>query len=58
MAIVVTSLTIGRLSTYAPESGKARLAAAQIFQIINREPVIDSHSDKGIKPVSVSYHSS
>ena len=51
VAIVLTSMTIGRLTTYAPETGKARLAAARIFEIINREPAIDSHSDIGIKPV-------
>ena len=51
MAIVLTSMTIGRLSTFAPESSKARVAAARIFDIINRRPAIDSHSDQGIKPV-------
>lgn len=54
-AIILTTMTIGRLSTYAPESSKARLAAARIFEIINRQPSIDSHSDQGIKPVSDIY---
>ena len=48
-------MTIGRLSTYAPESSKARLAAARIFEIINRQPSIDSHNGQGIKPVSDIY---
>lgn len=51
IAIVLTSMTIGRLSTYAPEISKARLAAGRIFEIIKREPAIDSYSDLGIKPV-------
>ena len=48
---MLTTMTIGRLSSFAPESSKARFAAARIFEIINREPTIDSHSDQGIKPV-------
>ena len=52
MAVVLTSTTVGRLTAFMPESGKARVAAARIFELINRVPAIDSHNDVGIKPVS------
>ena len=52
MAVVLTSVTIGRLSGFAPESGKARLAAARILELINRVPAVDPRNDVGIKPVS------
>ena len=53
-AIVLTSMVVGRLTSYGPEVGKARIAASRIFQIINSEPSIDPYSESGIKPVGFS----
>jgi len=45
-------MVVGRLSSFAPEVGKARIAASRLFQIINSEPSIDPFSESGTKPVS------
>ena len=51
-ALVLASMMLGRLSSYAPEIGKGRIAASRIFQIINSKPSIDPYSEDGIKSVS------
>ena len=52
MAIIMGSLMIGQLAALSPDFGKGRIGAAHLFKLFNRIPVIDSASEKGVKPVS------
>ena len=47
-------MSVGRASAFAPDYGKGKLAANRIFALFDREPEIDSFSEEGDKPVSVS----
>lgn len=51
-AIVFGAMSVGQASSFAPDYGKAKLAAARIFNLLDRKPAIDSFSTTGVKPVS------
>ena len=55
MAIAMTAMSIGRFSSFAPDAGKAREAAARMFVLIDSEPTIDPTSEEGNKLVCI-YH--
>ena len=48
-----TSLSLGRASSFAPDSSKAKTSAARIFALFARKPPIDTTSPNGMKPVRV-----
>jgi hypothetical protein len=50
-AIIFGAMSIGQASQFAPDYGKAKLAATRIFNLIDQEPVIDSYSLDGAQPV-------
>ena len=52
LAIVFGAMSIGQMSHYSADYGKAKSAAANIFTLLDRVPEIDSFSDAGMKPVS------
>jgi len=45
-------MAVGQASQFAPDYGKAKAAAAKIFALLDKEPLIDSYSTDGEKPVS------
>ena len=45
-------MAVGQAGQFAPDYGKAKAAAAKIFALLDRVPVIDSYSTEGEKPVS------
>ena len=45
-------MAIGQASQFAPDYGKAKASAAKIFALLDKEPLIDSYSTEGEKPVS------
>jgi len=51
-AIIFGAMAVGQASQFAPDYGKAKAAAAKIFALLDREPLIDSYSTDGEKPVS------
>jgi len=51
-AVLFGAMAIGQASQFAPDYGKAKAAAAKIFALLDREPLIDSYSTYGQKPVS------
>ena len=53
-AIVFTAMSVGQATSFAPDYGKAKLAAAKIFWLLDRIPSIDSFSEDGTKLVSKS----
>ena len=50
-AIVFGAMTLGQISSFAPDYTKARLAAARVFDLLDLKPSIDTSSTDGIKPV-------
>ena len=44
---------LGQISAFAPDYVKAKVAAARLFKIFDRESLIDSSSEDGLKPVRV-----
>jgi len=45
-------MAAGQASSFAPDYGKAKVAAARLFQLFDRVPTIDSSSEAGDKLVS------
>ena len=52
IAIAMGAQSIGQANSFAPDYGKAKLSAAKLFQLFDREPAIDSFSEEGSQPVS------
>ncbi|XP_062514381.1 ATP-dependent translocase ABCB1-like [Corticium candelabrum] len=52
-AIVFGAMTLGQISSFAPDYTKARLAAARVFDLLDLKPSIDTSSTDGIKPDTV-----
>ncbi|XP_030055624.1 ATP-dependent translocase ABCB1 isoform X2 [Microcaecilia unicolor] len=51
-AIVFGAMALGQTSTFAPDYAKAKISAAHIFMLLEREPAIDSYNEDGKKPES------
>jgi hypothetical protein len=51
-AVIFGALSLGRESQFAPDYGRAKLSASQIFALLSKEPRIDNYSTEGLKPVS------
>nr|XP_019784490.2 phosphatidylcholine translocator ABCB4 isoform X8 [Tursiops truncatus] len=49
-AIVLGAVALGHASSFAPDYAKAKLSAAHLFSLFERQPLIDSHSEEGLKP--------
>ena len=52
-ALIFGAVGAGQAGAFAPNYAKAKLSANRIFFLLDREPVIDSYSDDGDRPVSV-----
>jgi ATP-binding cassette subfamily B (MDR/TAP) protein 1 len=52
-AIIFGAFSLGRESQMAPDYGKAKSSAARILNLLDKEPLIDSYSTKGLKPVGI-----
>ena len=46
-------MAAGQASSFAPDYGKAKIAAARLFQLFDRVPTIDSSSEDGDKLVGI-----
>jgi len=51
-AIIFGAMAVGQAGQFAPDYGEAKAAAAKIFALLDRQPLIDSYSTQGEKPVS------
>ncbi|XP_013365568.1 PREDICTED: multidrug resistance protein 3 isoform X1 [Chinchilla lanigera] len=49
-AIVFGAVALGHASSFAPDYAKAKLSAAHLFQLFERQPLIDSYSQQGLWP--------
>ncbi|GAB1289407.1 Phosphatidylcholine translocator ABCB4 [Apodemus speciosus] len=49
-AIVFGAVALGHASSFAPDYAKAKLSAAYLFSLFERQPLIDSYSGEGLWP--------
>ncbi|XP_050564999.1 ATP-dependent translocase ABCB1-like [Cygnus atratus] len=49
-AVVFGAMALGQSSSFAPDYAKAKIAAAHLFVLFERVPLIDSYSEEGEKP--------
>uniref|UniRef100_A0A8C6RUJ7 P-type phospholipid transporter n=1 Tax=Nannospalax galili TaxID=1026970 RepID=A0A8C6RUJ7_NANGA len=49
-AIVFGAVALGHASSFAPDYAKAKLSAAHLFSLFERQPLIDSYSREGLWP--------
>ena len=53
--VLFGAMAAGQASSFAPDYGKAKIAAARLFALFDRVPPIDSSSESGDKLVSFLY---
>ncbi|GET00767.1 multidrug resistance protein 1 [Rhizophagus clarus] len=46
-AVVFSAMAVGQMSTFAPNTAKAKVAAISIFEILDRKPAIDATDNEG-----------
>ncbi|KAL1778304.1 phosphatidylcholine translocator ABCB4 isoform X1 [Sigmodon hispidus] len=49
-ALVFGAVALGHASSFAPDYAKAKLSAAHLFSLFERQPLIDSYSREGLWP--------
>ncbi|KAB1275908.1 Phosphatidylcholine translocator ABCB4 [Camelus dromedarius] len=49
-AIVLGAMALGHASSFAPDYAQAKLSAACLFRLFERQPLIDSDSEDGLRP--------
>ncbi|XP_008587624.1 PREDICTED: multidrug resistance protein 3 isoform X2 [Galeopterus variegatus] len=49
-AIVFGAVALGHASSFAPDYAKAKLSAAHLFMLFERQPLIDSCGEEGLRP--------
>uniref|UniRef100_A0A673T6P4 ATP binding cassette subfamily B member 4 n=1 Tax=Suricata suricatta TaxID=37032 RepID=A0A673T6P4_SURSU len=49
-AIVFGAVALGHASSFAPDYAKSKLSAAHLFMLLERQPLIDSDSEEGLRP--------
>ncbi|KAM6201356.1 phosphatidylcholine translocator ABCB4 isoform 2-T2 [Rhynchocyon petersi] len=49
-AIVFGAVALGHASSFAPDYAKAKLSAAHLFMLFERQPLVDSDSQEGWRP--------
>uniref|UniRef100_A0A7N5K2F0 P-type phospholipid transporter n=1 Tax=Ailuropoda melanoleuca TaxID=9646 RepID=A0A7N5K2F0_AILME len=49
-AIVFGAVALGHASSFAPDYAKAKLSAAHLFMLLERQPLIDSYGEEGLRP--------
>ena len=53
-ALILGTMMVGQATAFAPNFNKAMLAAARIFDLLDRKPLIDSAGESGLRLV-ISY---
>ncbi|CAB4481222.1 uncharacterized protein OCT59_003157 [Rhizophagus irregularis] len=46
-AVVFSAMAVGQMSTFAPNTAKAKVAAISIFEVLDRKPEIDATDNEG-----------
>ena len=53
MTLIIASMLIGRSTSFAPDAYKAKLAANNIFNLLDRKPLIEICDGEAECPVSI-----
>ena len=53
LAVQMGAMMAGQISALSPDYVKAKIAAGRMFKLFSRTPVIQSDSEEGLQPVSV-----
>ena len=51
-ALILGTMMVGQATAFAPNYNKAVLAAARVFRLLDRRPLIDSRGQSGLRLVS------
>ena len=51
-ALILGTIMVGQATAFAPNYNKAVLAAARVFRLLDRRPLIDSQGQSGVRLVS------
>ena len=51
MAVIFGAFAVGQTSSFAPDYAQAKISAARLFKLFDREPEIDSYNEAGLTPV-------
>ena len=54
LSILMGGFVLGQISALSPDYDKAKVAAARLFKLFDRKTLIDSSSEDGLTPVSIS----
>jgi len=54
--VLFGAMAAGQATSFAPDYGKAKVAAARLFTLFDHVPSIDSSSEEGEKLVSAELH--
>ena len=52
LALIMAAMSVGRSTSFAPEVNKAKIAARNIFSLVDRKSAVDPEQTKGKRPVS------
>ena len=50
-ALILGTMMVGQATAFAPNYNKAILAAARVFRLLDRRPLIDSQGQSGLQMV-------
>ena len=50
-ALILGTIMVGQAQAFAPNYNKAVLAAARVFRLLDRRPLIDSQGQSGVRLV-------
>ena len=50
-ALILGTMMVGQATAFAPNYNKAVLAAARVFRLLDRKPLIDSRGQSGLRLV-------
>ena len=53
MTLIIASMLIGRATSFAPDAVKAKLAANNIFNLLDRKPIMAICDGEAECPVSI-----
>ena len=55
-ALILGTMMVGQATAFAPNYNKAVLAAARVFRLLDRKPLIDSRGQSGLRLVRKSFN--
>ena len=51
MAVIFGAFAVGQTSSFAPDFAQAKISAARLLKLFDRQPEIDNYNEEGLVPV-------